>query len=161
MSLSRRQAEAVNQIIQEEVQDAIKGRHLADEHRRRAVLVEYGPGQTEDRVDASVLDREVETTISDQLFDAFDEQIFQMKEKVHRKMVQALFKATQKYGMGWTSPAEVGSLLAGGENDDVTDAEMEFFSDVQAAITNYGKNLAKTLIKTARPEGSDVDEGDY
>ena len=161
MSLSRRQAAAVNQIIQEEVQGAIKGRRLADEHKRRAVLVEYGPGRTEDRVDTSVLDREVETTISDNVFEAFDEQIFQLKEKVHRKMVQALFQATQKYGMGWSSPAEVGSLLAGGDNEDVTDAEMEFFSDVQAAITDYGKKLAKTLIKTARPEDSDVDEGDY
>lgn len=155
MTLAKRQAAAINQIIQEEVQGALQGRRLKEEHERRANLNEYGPGRMEDRIDSSVLEREVETTISDVLFDAFDEEIYRMNQKLHRKMVQALFQATQKYGMGWTSPAEVGSLLSADSNDDISDAEMEFFSDIQAAISNYGKNLAKSLIKVARPEGEE------
>jgi hypothetical protein len=155
MSLARRQAQAINQIIQEEVQNALKGRRLREEHLQRADLVEYGPGRMEDRVDVGVLEREIETTIGDAMFDLFDDEIYKMTQKMHRRFVQELFKATQRFGMGWTSPAEVGSLLAGGENEDVSDAEMEFFHDVQAAINDYGKKLAKSLIKVARPEGEE------
>jgi hypothetical protein len=57
--------------------------------------------------------------------------------------------------MGWTSLAEVGSLLDSNDNEDVIDAEMEFHSDVMAAIDEYGKKMARALIKAARPEGED------
>lgn len=155
MTLARRQAAAINQIIQEEVQGALKGRRQRDEHLRRAALNEAGPGRMEDRVDTGVLEHEVETSISDQMFDAFDEEIYQMNQKAHKKFVRALFQATQKFGMGWTSPAEVGSLLSDMDSDEVQDAQMEFFSDVQAAVNDYGKKLARALIKAARPEGEE------
>lgn len=155
MTLARRQAAAINQIIQEEVQGALKGRQQRDEHLQRAALNEAGPGRMEDRVDTGVLENEVETTMSDVLFDAFDEEIYQMNQKAHKRFVRELFKATQKFGMGWTSPAEVGSLLSDMDNEDVMDAQMEFFHDVQAALNDYGKKLARSLIKVARPEGEE------
>lgn len=155
MTLAKRQAAAINQIIQEEVQGALQGRRLKEEHERRAELNEYGPGRMEDRVDSSVLEREVETTISDVLFDAFDDDTYKLQQKAHRLLVRELYKATQRFGMGWTSPAEVGSLLDDMDNEDVMDAQMEFHSDVQHAINEYGKKLAKSLIKVARPEGEE------
>ena len=155
MTLSRRQAAAINQIIQEEVQGALKGRKQRDEHLQRAALNEYGPGRMEDRVDTSVLEKEVETSINDMIFDAFDDDSYKLRQKAHRLLVRELFKATQKYGMGWTSPAEIGSLLDSDTNEDIMDAEMEFHSDVVAAVDNYAKALARSLIKVARPEGED------
>lgn len=155
MTLARRQAAAINQIIQEEVQGALEGRRRRGEHLQRASLNEYGPGRMEDRVDTSVLEREVETHISDVMFGAFDDEIYKMTQKAQRRFVQELFKATQRYGMGWTSPAEVGSLLSDEENEDVQDAQMELFHDIQAAINDYGKKLARSLIKVARPEGEE------
>lgn len=155
MTLAKRQAAAINQIIQEEVQGALEGRKQADKHHHQARLNEYGPGRMEDRVDTSVLEREVETTISDVLFDAFDDDTYKLQQKAHRLLVRELFKATQRFDMGWSSPAEVGSLLDDMDNEDVMDAQMEFHSDVQAAISEYGKKLAKSLIKVARPEGEE------
>lgn len=155
MSLAKRQAAAINQIIQEEVQGALKGRKQRVEHLRRAQLNEYGPGRMEDRVDTSALEHEVETSIGDMMFDAFDDEIYKMTQKAQRRFVQELYKATQRYGMGWSSPAEVGSLLSDDANEDVQDAQMELFSSIQGAINDYGKNLAKALIKAARPEGED------
>lgn len=155
MSLAKRQAAAINEIIQEEVQSALEGRRLADEHARRTNLVEYGPGRMEDRVDTAALEREVETSIGDAMFDAFDDEAYKVTQKAHRLFVRELFKATQKYGMGWSSPAEVGSLLDVDSNEDVMDAQQELWSSIQGAVNDYGKQLAKALIKAARPEGEE------
>lgn len=155
MTLSKRQAAAINQIIQEEVQGALKGRRLKEEHLQRAALNEAGPGRMEDRVDTGVLEREVETSIGDAMFDAFDDEAYKVTQKAHRLFVRELFKATQKYGMGWSSPAEVGSLLDVDSNEDVMDAQQELWSSIQGAVNDYGKQLAKALIKAARPEGEE------
>jgi len=45
MSFSKRQAEAVNQIIQDEVQNALKGRSMVAEYQRRAKLFEEAAGR--------------------------------------------------------------------------------------------------------------------
>lgn len=159
MSLAKRQAAAINQIIQEEVQGVIKGRRLKEEHNRRAALVEYGPGNMEDRVDdrysSDTLVHEVETAIADKMFDAFDDEIYKMTQKAHHRFVRELFDATQKHGLGVTSRQEVSSLLSDMDNEEVQDAQYELFHDVQNAINDYGQKLARALIKAARPEGGE------
>lgn len=155
MRTSKRQSQEINRIINETVGDVLSGRRQRDGFIRQAFLNEAGPGNMEDRVDARVLEQEMETTISDQLFDAFDEEIYQMNQKAHRKLVRALFQATKKYGMGWTGPEEVGALLSDMDNDDVSDAQMEFYHDVLGAVNEYGKKLARSLVKVARPEGEE------
>jgi hypothetical protein len=54
MRLTKRQAEAVNEIIQEEVQDALGGRALIAEHLRRGKLLEEAVGQQLEQARAKV-----------------------------------------------------------------------------------------------------------
>lgn len=155
MTLAKRQAAAINQIIQEEAHGALQRRRLREEYERRVELNEYGPGRIGDRVDISVLKKEVETTIGDALFDAFDDDIHKLQQKAHRLLIRELYRVTKRFGSDWISPAEVSSLLDGVGNEDVMNAQLELHGDIQHAINEYGKKLAKSLIKATRSEGEE------
>ncbi len=147
MKLSKNQIDMINGMIREEAERTINGRNLSSGR-----LVEYGPGEVEDRVDVSVLEQEL-----DDFFDGeFDDDVSKLEEVVRRKTMRLLVDLAQKYNMGHIDIQDVRSILDSDENDDVMDAQMECYNGITIALVDYTKALGKILIKTARSD----DEGE-
>jgi hypothetical protein len=155
MKLSGRQVSFINQVIKEEMELASRARRSREENLQLSSLNEADVDHDslrgmEGRVNVNVLEKAM-TDLVEENIDMFDESIFKMNMKLHRYVVDRLYKETQKYGLGWISLKEVQSILDGSSNDDMQDAEMEFHNSVMHAADEYAKNAARVLMKIVDP----------
>lgn len=158
MSLSRRQAQAINQIIQEEVQGALKGRKSRAELLRRGDLqerlVEAGPDAM--RVDWSIMDEKAEEIAEEVAADMVDDLLYKFRQKALRKMAMAM----SQHGMSAVSidprsfPAEVEEF----DEDGVYGSSMEATTDIRNALIKYAKDLGSLAVHMAGGRESDEEE---
>jgi len=125
---------------------------------------EYGPKgidpkAMEGRVNVDLLEKQIQDAFEDQMISGFDAAAWSLCQLIHKGVVKELFASTKKYGLGYTTPREVASLLdpVESENDDVSDAEMEFHGALLDAATEYGKAMARSLMKVVDRTNEDYE----
>ena len=158
MSLAKRQAAAINQIIQEEIQGALKGRKSRAGLLRRGELqerlVEAGPDAM--RVDASIMDEQLKEAANDAGMDMADDLIYKFRQKILRFIAGQL----NQHGMSAvkvdprTFPSEVEEF----DEDGTYEASMECMSDVTAALEKYALALGNLGVMMAGGREADEEE---
>lgn len=158
MSLSRRQAQAINQIIQEEVQGAMRGRKQKDEYLRRGEiqerLVEAGPDAM--RVDWSIMDERVEAIVEEIGNDLVDEFLYKFRQKLLRRIASEM----TQHGMSQvridprTFPAEVEEF----DEDGVYGSSMEANTDIRTVLVKYARDLGQLAVHMAGGREADDEE---
>jgi len=125
---------------------------------------EYGPkgidpGEMEGRVNVNLLEKQIEDAFEDQMISGFDDGAWKLQQLIHKGVVKELFECTKKYGLGYTTSREVAGMLdpIEAENDDVNDAEMEFHGACMQAAIDYGKALARSLMKIVDRNNEDYE----
>ena len=161
MSLSRRQAAAINQIIQEEVQGAMKGRKQRDEFLRRGEIQERlveAPAVDAMRVDWSIMDERVEAIVEEIGNDMVDEFLYKFRQKLLRRVASEM----SQHGMSQiridprTFPAEVEEF----DDDGVYGSSMEANTDIRSVLTKYARDLGQLAVHMAGGREADDEEFD-
>lgn len=158
MSLSRRQAQAINQIILEEVQGAIKARRNRGELLRRGEiqerLAEAGPDPM--RVDASIMDEQAETIAEEIAADMVDDLLYKFRQVFLRKSAAVL----SRHGMSAVSidPRHFADEVEEFDEDGVYSASMEATTDVRNALIKYAKDLGHLAVMMAGGREADEEE---
>lgn len=146
MKLTPRMANAVNDIIQEEVQSLLKSRQEASGHRRRGMLLEAGEdGHSPMRQ----VEKYVNSAVSDRMHRPAASAVDFLYEKIHEVLVKELFKETQARGFGPVTLSEARSFLDDEVTVDVEQARAVFCETVSKAITEYSERLVETIVKAS------------
>lgn len=158
MSLAKRQAAAINQIIQEEIQGALKGRKNRAGLLRRGELqerlVEAGPDAM--RVDWSIMDDQVKEAANDAGMEMADDLVYKFRQKILRFIAGQL----NQHGMSAVKvdPRTFPEELEEFDEDGVYEVSMECTSDICAALEKYAQALGQLGVHMAGGRESDEEE---
>lgn len=146
MRLARRQAKAINQIIQEEVQGALRARkertHLLRRGEIQERLVEAGPDAM--RVDWSVMGSQLEDASYDMSRDMADDMVYAFRQKIERMVAQVLNQhamATVKM-----DPRTFGDELEEFDPDGVMEISQECTIDIVEVLQKYAKQIGELAV---------------
>lgn len=157
MRFSRRQAEVVNQIIQEEVRGALSARRERPELLRRGEiqerLVEAGPDAM--RVDGSIMGPQMVRVIEGpQVSDA----VVKLVDHVRRTATRAMAEVLNQHGMSnmKVDPRTLEQEMEDFDHDGVMEALMECNHDVTEALEKLVTTLGDLAVHMAG--GTEPDE---
>lgn len=146
MSLSRRQAQIINQIIQEEVQDVMKGRSRRDELLRRSEiqerLVEAGPDAA--NVDWSILSKQIE----DEVQYTGGGMVQDLIGDFYRKIIKFMASAMNMHSMSFVKvdPRSLEKDLKEYWSENFVEITEECESDITEALEKYAKSLGELAV---------------
>jgi len=156
MGLTKRQMHVINGFIQNDVQDALKGRKRKDELLRRGELqerlVEAGPDAY--RVDFAITD-EVVTTMVDNTGHAM---AMEFVEKFVEKFFMSLARLMNNHAMAYDK-VDAYSLrdeLEDFAQEDMMHEAQECVTDIVTALEKYAKNIGELAVHMAG--GTEADE---
>lgn len=161
MSLTKRQAAAINQIIREEIQSVLKGRKGC---KGRAGLLRYGEfqerlveaGPDAMRVSASVMDEQFKEAANDAGTEIADDLIYKFRQKILGFVAGQLNKHTRYADE--VDPHTFAKEVEEFDPDSIADVSQECVSDITAAFEKYAKALGQLALNIADPEEDEEGE---